>query len=267
MSAAFWAETADALQGFAVLIGEHVDNRPDTDDAGMTDPTLVVETFAAAGVPAIVTLTGRDRSLRQARAEAMRLRSAGAAAIHCVTGDHPAAVGLNRPATFGAESMTLAAAVAEVGLPVTVAESPSSPGNRVERLMAKAGAGASACVLNHSGEVETLIAFSDECRAARLAIPLIAPLPMVADARAAAGLAALPGLRLPAGMLRADRRRRRPVRRGSRLGNRARGASGIERSLRRLQPFRLGRRHRPVHQTRSHRPVRDRRPGRIARRG
>ena len=53
-----------------MLIGEHVDNRPDTDDAGKTDLTLVVETFASAGVPAIVTLTGRDRSLRQARAEA-----------------------------------------------------------------------------------------------------------------------------------------------------------------------------------------------------
>jgi methylenetetrahydrofolate reductase (NADPH) len=200
---AFWAETANALQGLAVLIGEHVDNRPDTDDAGVTDPTAVVETFAAAGVPAIVTLTGRDRSLAQARAEAKRLRSAGAAAIHCVTGDHPAAVGLDRPATFGAESMTLASVVAEVGIPVTVAESPSSPGHRVERLVAKAAAGASACVLNHSGEVETLIAFSEECRAARLAIPLIAPIPMVADARAAAALAALPGLRLPAGMLRA----------------------------------------------------------------
>ena len=85
---------------------------------------------------------------------------------------------------------------------MTVAESPSSPGRRVERLVAKAAAGASG-VLNHSGEVETLIAFSDECRAARLAIPLIAPLPMVADASASAALAALPGLRLPAGMLRA----------------------------------------------------------------
>ena len=103
----FWAETASALQGFAVLIGEHVDNRSHTDDAGVTDPTVVVETFAAAGVPAIVTITGRDRSLLEARAEALRLRSAGAAAIHCVTGDHPAAVGLDRPATFGAESMTL----------------------------------------------------------------------------------------------------------------------------------------------------------------
>ncbi|MGD9705809.1 MAG: methylenetetrahydrofolate reductase C-terminal domain-containing protein [Acidimicrobiia bacterium] len=197
----FWSRTAASLSGCWVLIGEHVDNRSHTDDAGVADPSAVVETFAEAGVPAIVTVTGRDRDLAEARSEIRRLRDAGATAIHCVTGDHPAAVGLDRPAKFGAESMTLSSVVAEEAMPATVAESPASPGHRVERLVAKAAAGASACILNHSGAAETLIAFGDECLAAGLTLPLIAPLPMVGDARAAAALAALPGLRLPAGML------------------------------------------------------------------
>ena len=149
----------------------------------------------------IATVTGRDRDLADATTLIRAYRDAGATAVHCVTGDHPAAVGIDRRARFGSESMTLIGIANTAGVPATVGESPASPGPRPERLAAKQRAGAALCVLNHSGGADDLIAFADSCRSGGVTLPLIAPVPMVADRHAALGLANFPGLRLPSGLL------------------------------------------------------------------
>jgi methylenetetrahydrofolate reductase (NADPH) len=196
-AAAFWAATAETLAGCVALIGEHVDNPASDDDAGALPTDTVIQLFAERGVPVVVTVTGRDRSVAEAQELIGAHRDAGAAAIHCVTGDHPAALGISRPARFGTEAMSLIALAAGAGMPATAAESPSSPGFRVQRLAMKRRAGAAAAVLNHCGEVDEAVSFADACRASGNDMPLIAPIAMVGDAHAAQALEAFPGLRLP----------------------------------------------------------------------
>ncbi len=192
-----WADVARALEGCTALIGEHAD-RSINDVAELL---VVVEVLAEHGVPCIVTVTGRDRSLDQAGELIARLGAAGVLAVHCVTGDHPAAVGIDRPARWGSESFDMITAGALAGVPVTVAESPASPGPRASRLAAKQDAGASAVVLNHCGGVDDLVAFAANARDAGWTRPLVAPVPMIATADAARRLARFPGLRLPDGLL------------------------------------------------------------------
>ncbi|MEJ7799336.1 MAG: methylenetetrahydrofolate reductase C-terminal domain-containing protein [Ilumatobacter sp.] len=196
-----WRATADALQGCVALIGEHVDNAAGGDDSGALPAQRVIKILRDAGVGVIATVTGRDRDLLNATELIHAYRDAGVTAIHCVTGDHPAAVGIDRPARFGAEAITLIAASLDAGVPATVGESPASAGRRTERLALKQSAGAALCLLNHAGEADDLIVFADASRAAGVVLPLIAPVPMVADRHAALGLAAFPGLRLPHGFL------------------------------------------------------------------
>ena len=192
-----WSDVARALQGCTALIGEHVD-RP----AGSIDELVrVVGVLAERDVRCIVTLTGRDRDLGQAADRVARLARAGVLAVHCVTGDHPAAMGIERSASWGAESFDLITAAALAGVAVTVAESPASPGPRVARLRAKQDAGASAVILNHCGGAEELIAFATKARSAGWTRPIVAPIPMIADADAARRLARFPGLRLQGGLL------------------------------------------------------------------
>ena len=120
---------ADALHGCVALLGEHVDNPSSAgDDSGALPATEVIAILSDAGVDVIATVTGRDRTLRDAGALIGAYRNAGVTAIHCVTGDHPAAVGIDRPARFGAEAITLIAAATDSGCPATVGESPASPG-------------------------------------------------------------------------------------------------------------------------------------------
>lgn len=196
-----WVRTAAALQGCWALIGDHVDNPVWAGDAGYTPPEEAVATLVAGGVPTIATVTGRHHGVDGAAARARSLRDAGATAVHCVTGDHPAALGIDRPVSFGAESITIVAAASTAGVPTTVAESPASPGPRVARLLAKQRAGAGAAVLNHAGPARALVAFADACADAGVDLPLVAPVPMVVDVRRAAALAAFPGLQLVPGML------------------------------------------------------------------
>ncbi len=200
-AARLWADFAAALAGCAPLLGEHVDNPQRGDDAGALDPVEVIGVLAAGGAAPIATITGRDRTLADVASLVAAYRAAGARAIHAVTGDHPAALGLDRAVTFGTESLEIVAAAAAAGSPVTVGESPASPGDRVARVLAKEAAGASVCVLNHGGEVADLAGFVDRCRAAGATSAFVAPVPMIADARSAGALARFPGLRLPSGYL------------------------------------------------------------------
>lgn len=198
---ALWRRIATTVAGCSALIGEHADNPQRHEDTGRLPPDEAVAILHDEGVPAIVTVTGRDRDGVDARRLVEHYGRAGASAIHCVTGDHPAALGIDRPTWFGSESMRLVALPAEVGLPATVAESPSAPGDRPARVLAKQRAGASACILNHGGGARELVDFVDRCRAIGVDLPMVAPVPMVADKQAALGLAAFPGIHLPAGHL------------------------------------------------------------------
>ena len=200
-SHALWRRTAATLSGCVALIGEHVDNPVRQDDSGPLATEEVIAILRDGGVATIVTVTGRDRDLPDARRLIERYHHAGALAVHCVTGDHPAALDIKRPARFGAESMSLIGVCAALQVPATVAESPTSPGPRPQRLAAKQLAGASGCILNHGGDAHELVAFADSCRDAGASLPLLAPVPMVADKHAALALAAFPGVRLPTGYL------------------------------------------------------------------
>lgn len=209
-----WAETAQVLHGCAALLGEHVDNAPLSDDAGAADPASVIALMHAHGVRTIATLTGRDRDLSMAASAIDALTAPGLAAIHCVTGDHPAALGLQRSAWFGCESITLAGLVSSRTIGVTVAESPASPGQRARRVLAKERAGASVCVLNSSGDADVLVEFVDRCRDVGVTLEFVAPVPMVASRNAALALAAFPGVKMPTGMLDAVARSSDPLAEG-----------------------------------------------------
>lgn len=180
-SIGLWHRIGDELNGCVALVGEHVENAPLHDDSGTLAPQQVISILASKGVPVVATITGRDRSLTAAQALMRSYMSAGAAVIHCVTGDHPAALGIDRATRFGTESMELVAVAASAGICASVGESPTSAGNRILRLHDKARAGASLCILNHGGDAADLTAYSDGCRAAGLDIPLVAAVPMIAE--------------------------------------------------------------------------------------
>jgi hypothetical protein len=198
---ALWMRTGRALHGCVALIGEHVDNPVLHDDVGRLPPEHVINILRDAGVPVIATVTGRDRGPEAARRMMRRFADAGAVAIHCVTGDHPAALGIDRPAAFGCEAMTLIGLAVRQGVTAVVGESPASPGPRAQRVRAKAAAGASLCILNHAGDATELADFADRCASGSAPLEMIAPVPMVADKPAALGLATFPGLRLPTAYL------------------------------------------------------------------
>ena len=237
---ALWRATGRSLAGHGALLGEHVDAPLPSGDAGAADPTDVVATLTRSGAVTIATVTGRDRDLDGARQRMRRLSNAGAAALHCVTGDHPAALGLARPAHFAAEAMTIVGAAAAEGFAATVAESPASLGERSTRLASKQRAGASACILNHSGSVDDLVAFAVRAQRAGVTMPLVAPIPMVGDRQSALALVAFPGLRLPPGLLDDVVHAEHPFDRGLGLvrvnGRRVR----TQRAILRRKPFRCG---------------------------
>lgn len=198
-----WHRTAERLRGCVALLGEHVDNPRREDDAGPLDATIAIEILSSHDVPVIATVTGRDRDLPAAAAIMRRLAAAGAVAIHCVTGDHPAALSIDRAAWFGAESVALVRVANEIGLAATVGEAPSSVGPRPDRIRLKARAGASLCILNHGGNAVDLVSFVDRSRRLDVDMPFLGPIPMVGDVAAAAGLGKFPGLKLPPGYVRA----------------------------------------------------------------
>lgn len=194
-------EVADALAPLhgadaGVLVGDHVD------DPTPHSPADVAEAIQPHGLPAIVTLTCRARTVATLTELIDRLRAAGVAAVHCVTGDHPAArLGLEVDPSFVLDGTRLAALAASSG-PVSVAESPASPPAawRPTRLLAKQRAGAGLAILNHCGDVGDLVDFAQRCRAGGVEIPLVAPVPVVTDRRSAESLARFPGLTLPPGL-------------------------------------------------------------------
>lgn len=185
--------------GATALIGEHVD---DPDDAA---PHHHGERLAAVGIPAVVTVTGRDRSESEQAAEMIRLAETGVVAVHCVTGDHPSVrFGPEATATFVLDGTQLATIARSVGaVAVSVAESPAAnpTARRPKRLATKQSAGADMAVLNHAGPPSRLVEFADRCRDHGGDLTLVAPVPVITDHRSARALSQFPGLVLPHGLV------------------------------------------------------------------
>lgn len=198
----------------AWLVGEHVD---DTHGLGIAEHVRRLQ--GRFGLPLVVTVTGRNRTRSQAERVLDELAEAGVAAVHCVTGDHPAArFGPGRHAGFGVDSQMLVALAASRGLAVSVAESPASPPvlDRPRRVANKARAGANVVVVNHAGSAAELRRFAHRCGSTGVSIPLVGPVPLIADQSSARRLARFPGLALDAELVDAVLDSRNPLAEGRR---------------------------------------------------
>lgn len=183
--------------GATVLVGEHVDDPADA------APHRHAERLSAVGLPAIVTVTGRTRTPDEHRAEIERLLAAGVVAVHCVTGDHPAArFGPGATATFTLDGTRLATLARAAGARVTVSESPVAPPIelRAARVSMKQRAGADLAILNHAGRPDEVVEFAERCTEVGADLALVAPVPVITDGSSARALAQFPGLALPAGL-------------------------------------------------------------------
>jgi len=133
--------------------------------------------------------------------ELAAIADAGAVAVHCVTGDHPA-LG-HRPdaaPVFDLDPTRLAPLARAAGLLVSVAEAPSGPpaARRTARLAEKVRGGAQVCFVNHAGGAGPVAQFGD----AGPVVPYVARVPVVVvSRRQAVELAASTGMGLPAGFL------------------------------------------------------------------
>jgi methylene-tetrahydrofolate reductase-like protein len=178
----------------AVLIGDHPGARV------QFPPSYRTLLLHDHGVTVWAGLNCRDRNRVALEGELAALADAGAAAVHCVTGDHTA-IG-HRPdaaPVFDLDATRLAAAARAAGLLVSVAESPGAPpaARRPARLAEKVRAGAQVCIVNHAGGRSPVAEFV----AAGPDIPYIACVPVVLGPAQARLLAAFPGLVLPPGFL------------------------------------------------------------------
>jgi 5,10-methylenetetrahydrofolate reductase len=178
----------------AVLIGDHPGARV------QFPPSYRVLLLRDRGVAVWAGLNCRDRNRVALEGELAALVDAGAAAVHCVTGDHTA-VGHRPDATpvFDLDATRLAALARAAGLLVSVAESPCAPPAdlRPARLAEKVRAGAQVCVVNHAGGRAAVAEFV----ASGPDIPYVACVPVVLGPAQARLLAAFPGLVLPPGFL------------------------------------------------------------------
>lgn len=214
------AEAGARLSGLtAVIAGEP----PGLRDA--LSPTHKALVLGGAGATVIVGVTCRDRNRVALEGELAALADLGAPGILAVTGDHPASTAL--PAAepvFDLDSTRLAALGRRAGLFVAVAEQPAAPpvSFRAERLAMKARAGAELGILNLCGGTREVAAFAAAVRAAAGdtagggAIPLLAPIPIITSAHAAARLGALPAVTLPPGLAEAIAASGDPLRAGIR---------------------------------------------------
>ncbi len=184
--------------GATVLVGEHVD------DPSGSSPHRHAERLAAVDLRGVVTVTGRTRSVDEHVTEICRLVEAGVAAVHCVTGDHPAVrMGPDRTATFSLDGTRLAEHARTTGVTVSVSESPAATPtiHRPARVAIKERAGADVVILNHAGAPTSLVEFADRCREAGARLAMVAPVPVITDRTSARSLAQFPGLVLPDGLV------------------------------------------------------------------
>lgn len=167
-------------------------------------PAYRAALLRAAGVRAWMGVNARDRNRVALEAELAALAHAGAAGVHCVTGDHPR-VG-SRPdaaAVFDLDSTELAALAARSGHLVSVAEAPLSPpvAARPARLLEKQRAGAELCFVNHAGGLEPVRRFLAAARELDVSLGYIPCVPVVVDRGSAELIRGFTSLALPEGYL------------------------------------------------------------------
>lgn len=178
----------------AVLLGDHGGARV------QFPPSYRAHLLRDGGVAVWAGVNCRDRNRVALEGELAALADAGAAAVHCVTGDHPA-VG-HRPdaaPVFDVDSTQLAALARGAGLLVSVGEVPCGPPaqRRPARLAEKVRAGAQVCVVNHAGGAGPVARFV----AAGPDVPYLACVPLVLDRAQAELISGFTGLVLPPGFL------------------------------------------------------------------
>jgi len=158
-----------------------------------------------AGLTVWSGLNNRDRNRVALEGELAGLAAVGVAAVHCVTGDHTATG--HRPdaaPVFDLDGTALAALAAARGLTASVAEAPLSPpvAERPARLVAKAAAGASVCVVNHTGDAGMVSDFVAACRGLGASdVTFLACVPVVVSAASVSELRRFTGLATPPGLL------------------------------------------------------------------
>lgn len=200
LDAASIAESASVLVGRvdAVLAGDSGRSRV------QFPPAYRAHLIRQAGLAVWAGVNCRDRNRVALEGELAGLAHAGAAAVHCVTGDHTRTG--SRPdalPVFDLDSTELAAAARAAGHLVSVGESPSTPPveRRVHRLREKVRAGAEVCFVNHAGGVPPVEAFIREARALGVDVAFIACIPIVVDRASAELIGSFTSLVLPDGYL------------------------------------------------------------------
>jgi methylenetetrahydrofolate reductase (NADPH) len=190
--------SADLLAGAcdAVLTGDNGGERV------QFPPSYRAHLLAGSGVAVWAGLNCRDRNRVALEGELAALADAGAAAVHCVTGDHTS-IG-HRPdaaPVFDLDSTQLAALARAAGLLTSVGEAPCGPpaGVRPARLAEKVRAGAHVCFVNHAGGAGPVARFV----AAGPDVPYVACVPVVLDRVQAELISGFTGFVLPGGFLAA----------------------------------------------------------------
>lgn len=199
--------TADGIRAHAAELAGFADAALTGDHPGARvqfPPSYRVRLLADAGVAAWAGVNCRDRNRVALEGEIAACTDAGAAGVHCVTGDHPATG--HRPdaaAVFDLDSVGLAGLARSTGALCSVAHAPAAPptGKRLPRLVAKVRAGADVVFLDHSGGADQVAAAVAQVREAGFRGLLIACVPIATSAGSAAILASFAAGRLPAGYL------------------------------------------------------------------
>jgi methylenetetrahydrofolate reductase (NADPH) len=191
-------DVAAALTGAvdAVLTGDHGGARV------QFPPSYRARLLADAGVPAWVGLNCRDRNRVALEGEIAACVDAGAAGLHCVTGDHPA-LGLRPDAApvFDLDSVELLALATGRGLPCSVAHAPdvAPAAIRLPRLLAKLAAGADTVFVDHCGGPAQVAAATSELRATGFTGTVLACVPVVLNEASALVLLSFAAGRVPGG--------------------------------------------------------------------
>lgn len=167
-------------------------------------PSYRARLVAGEAVRPWAGLNCRDRNRVALEGELAALAEVGAA-VHCITGDHPAVGG--RPdalAVFDIDSTELTALARRCGVLVSVAENPVAPplALRPARLGEKVRAGAQVCFVNHAGRAERVAQFVDAARAAGAHdVVFLVCVPVVFSEASLRCLRTFTGLALPDGFI------------------------------------------------------------------
>ncbi len=167
-------------------------------------PSLRAMLLGREGIAVWAGVNCRDRNRVALEGEVAGLAVAGAAGVHCVTGDHTG-IG-HRPdaaPVFDLDGVELAAVARGAGHVVSVAEAPAAPpvGDRVARLLVKEAAGADVCFIDHCGGTSPVRRFVRSARDAGSEVRFIACVPVVFDVDSASTLDSFPGMVLPPGYI------------------------------------------------------------------